>query len=53
MEGSAAILTFTVRTCPEVVSWVLSLGPEAEVLGPESLRARVAKATRATAALYG
>jgi hypothetical protein len=36
-----------VRLCPELEAWILSFGEEAEVLGPEELRTRIA--TRATA----
>jgi predicted DNA-binding transcriptional regulator YafY len=35
-----------VRLCPEVVSWVLGFGPEARVVGPPSLRRRIAHLAR-------
>ncbi|WP_137989776.1 helix-turn-helix transcriptional regulator [Streptomyces vilmorinianum] len=47
-------VTATLRVENEEVaaSQLLSLGPEAEILAPESLRARFAEAARALAALY-
>lgn len=47
------ILTFTATSRPEVLSWVLSFGTEAELLEPEDLRAELAGAVRDLAVLYG
>ncbi|GGT63886.1 MULTISPECIES: helix-turn-helix transcriptional regulator [Streptomyces] len=48
-------VTVTLRVEDEEVAFgqLLSLGPEVEVLAPESLRARFAEAARGLAALYG
>lgn len=45
-------LTFQVAGLDEIRMWVLSLGPEAEVLEPERLREEVQNALRATLSLY-
>ncbi|MCL6621212.1 MAG: WYL domain-containing protein [Syntrophobacterales bacterium] len=46
------LVEFTATSRPEVVSWVLSFGPEAELLAPADLRAEVADLTRRMAAKY-
>jgi len=35
-----------VRICPELVSWVLGFGPDARVVGPPSLKQRIARLAR-------
>jgi len=47
------ILTFTATSRPEVLSWVLSFGTEAELLEPDDLRAEMGNAVRDLAVLYG
>ncbi len=42
-----------VRLCPEVVSWVLGFGPDARVMGPASLRRRIAGLHRQMARVHG
>ncbi|MBT3221263.1 MAG: transcriptional regulator [Proteobacteria bacterium] len=42
-EDGRAVLVTKVSVSPEVVTWVLSWGPEVEVLEPEGLRQRVAE----------
>jgi proteasome accessory factor B len=37
---------------PDLVQWILGWGGEAEVLAPAELRQRVARAARASAAVY-
>jgi len=44
--------TVPVESPDQAVAFFLSLGPEAEVLGPPDLRARLAEAARARAGLY-
>lgn len=46
------IVQLTVRICPQVESWILSFGDQAEVLEPLSLRERIAERVRRQAALY-
>lgn len=45
-------LYLQVRPCPELVQWLLSLGPDAEVIAPASLRKEVLDRARATVAAY-
>jgi len=52
MNGTTAVVSFRMKACPEVLSWLLSLGADAEVLEPTSLRDRVAEAAGMTAKLY-
>jgi predicted DNA-binding transcriptional regulator YafY len=47
------LVEFTATSRPEVASFVLSFGPEAELLAPEDLRAEVAGMIRQMAAIYG
>ncbi|MET9673689.1 YafY family protein [Streptomyces sp. NPDC006482] len=53
-DGETGRTTVTLRVENEEVAFsqLLSLGPEAEVLAPDSLRARFEKAARALAGLY-
>lgn len=51
-DGEACVVSFRVRVCPEVESWVMSLGEHAEVLGPQSLRERVAHRLHDAAGRY-
>ena len=46
-------LHFTARNMDEVVSWVLSFGPQAEALAPQRLREEVVRAAAESAAIYG
>lgn len=48
-------VTFTMRCAltPSLVRWVLTLGPEAEVISPKVLRAKVAEMARDVLAKYG
>jgi predicted DNA-binding transcriptional regulator YafY len=46
------LLTMRVRGTEELKNWILSLGPHVVVQAPASLRAEVARAARAIAALY-
>ena len=50
-DGSAHI-TFLANAPEGLIRWILQMGPAAEVLGPPSLREKVAKATEEMAALY-
>lgn len=50
-DGSL-LLTFQVAGLDEIKRWILSFGPEAEVLGPEELRSRVVKDLREMLAKY-
>lgn len=45
-------LSMKLGALPEVEGWILSWGPEAEVLGPAELRKRVAASASALARLY-
>ena len=51
-DGSI-LLSVTVDGIDEIAWWVLGYGPYAEVLKPETLRRRVARMARETAARYG
>ena len=51
-RGTVAELTMRVGLSPDLVQWILGWGAEAEVLAPEALRDRVARAARAAAAVY-
>ena len=52
-EDGRLVLHFTARNIDEVVSWVLSFGPQAEALAPERLREAVARTAAEAAAMYG
>ena len=52
-EAGRLVLRFTARNMDEVVSWVLSFGPQAEALAPERLREEVARSLEEAAAIYG
>jgi predicted DNA-binding transcriptional regulator YafY len=52
-ESGWLVLQFTARNLHEVLSWVLSFGPQAEALAPERLREKVAQAATEAAAIYG
>jgi proteasome accessory factor B len=51
-QGKHAELTMRVGLSPDLVQWILGWGGEAEVLAPAELRQRVARAARASAAVY-
>lgn len=51
-EGERLHLALKVRVCPEVVAWVLSFGPDAVVLSPPTLRAKIAALSRTLADQY-
>jgi hypothetical protein len=42
LRGGRIHVRLKVRLCPEVISWVLSFGPDARVVGPPALRRRIA-----------
>jgi len=46
------VLTMSVPITPEVETWILTWGPEVEVLDPPDLRARIADMLRRAAARY-
>lgn len=46
------IIRIRVRLCPELEAWVLSLGEHAEVLGPRTLRQRIARRAQKLAQCY-
>lgn len=50
--GGGIILEFTATSQPEVISWVLSFGPEALVLAPEDLREEIKKAVEKMQKIY-
>jgi len=50
-DGSIT-LTFTTTSWPEVISWVLSFGPEAELLEPKNLRSEIKKRMMEAAEQY-
>lgn len=43
MDGAHPVISLSVRVCPELESWVLGFGEEAEVLEPLHLRRRIAR----------
>jgi proteasome accessory factor B len=51
-EDGSVVLTFTAGGRMEIMAWILSYGPHAEVLAPAELRDEVARQVRATAARY-
>jgi predicted DNA-binding transcriptional regulator YafY len=51
-EDGSFVLRMKVRTCPELENWILSLGQEAEVIGPRALRDKIASRVNGMAALY-
>ncbi len=51
-DGSA-VLEMTVGVTPELVSWILGFGPDARVLEPETLIARIEEDHRKAAHQYG
>lgn len=53
LPGGGMLVEFTATSRPEVASFALSFGPEAELLAPEDLRAEVAGMIRQMAAIYG
>lgn len=52
-EAGRQVLELEIPVTPEVLTWVLTWGAEAEVLGPPGLRERVGKMLRGAAARYG
>ncbi len=53
VPGGGIILEFTATSWPEVISWVLSFGPEATVLVPEDLREEIRGAIKKMLENYG
>lgn len=51
-DEGVVTLTFTARGRPEVVSWLLGFGANAQVVAPDDLVAEVAEALRSTLAAY-
>lgn len=52
VDSKGATVTMRVRVCPEVETWVLGFGEQAEVIRPKSLRRTIAKRVRAMARRY-
>lgn len=52
-EDGSLLFTCSVEGLDEIVWWVLSMGPNAEVIEPPELRQRVKELSRQTAELYG
>lgn len=52
-EGDGIILEFRLRTCRELDRMILGFGPDAEVIAPTDLRARIAARAKELAAIYG
>jgi proteasome accessory factor B len=52
-KDGSLLLSFRAGGRREIISWVLSYGPGAEVVAPASLRGEVAAAARAMGRLYG
>ena len=52
-KDGALVLTFMATSRIEVIAWVLSFGPDAEILEPEDLRAEMRKRASLIAARYG
>ena len=52
VDAQGVLLSLSVRTCPELVAWILGFAEEVEVLAPASLREAVAERHRAAAARY-
>lgn len=52
VRDDRVVLTLTARICPELVSWVLGFGEEAEVLAPDELRREVVRRLRLAASRY-
>ena len=52
-EAGRLVLRFTARSLDEVLSWVLSFGPQAEAISPARLREEVGRVAAAAAAMYG
>jgi predicted DNA-binding transcriptional regulator YafY len=50
-DGTATV-SLRVKTCPELVMWILSLGEYAEVLKPKELRQKVADRIQAMSRVY-
>ena len=46
------VVNLNVRMCPEVERWILGFGEDAEVVGPASLRKKIAERATALAARY-
>lgn len=51
-DGDVLELRFSVAVTDELRSWLLSLGPDAEVLSPKTLRSELATATQQMSANY-
>ncbi len=52
LRGGDTLMRVTVRGWQELAWWILSWGPDVEVLGPPDLRAYVRRSVRAAAATY-
>ena len=42
VQGNRIHVRLRVRLCPEVIQWILGLGPDVRVVGPPALRRRIA-----------
>jgi proteasome accessory factor B len=51
-DGQGIQMTMKVGLSPDLVAWILSWGPDVEVVEPSELRDNVARATAAAARLY-
>ena len=52
LDTGEVLVWIRARVCPEVIAWALGFGPEAVVLEPQSLRAKVAAQHRQAAERY-
>ena len=52
-KNGRLVLEFTAQSRPEVVSWALSFGPLAEVVGPPAIKEEIRKQVREMQEVYG
>ncbi|TMD63324.1 MAG: WYL domain-containing protein [Chloroflexi bacterium] len=53
MRGGRVHVRMRVRICPEVIQWLLGLGPDARVVAPVALRERIARLAARMAKAHG
>lgn len=51
-KDGSIVLTFTTTSRPEAISWIMSFGPEAELLAPKDLRDELLTALKRAAGRY-